>query len=59
MSNGTIGSEAMRTFEAPIGNNFATVGPEEQEEDAVKGFVDTHVAGRRGSMISREDVAVE
>jgi hypothetical protein len=49
----------MRTFEAPIGNDFATVGPEESEADAVKGFVDTHVAGRKGSMISRKDVAVE
>ena len=49
----------MRTFEAPIGNDFATVGPEEPEADAVKGFMDTHVAGRRGSMISREDAAAE
>ena len=49
----------MRTFEAPIGNDFATVELEEPEADAVKGFVDTHVAGRRGSMISREDVAAE
>ena len=24
-SNGTIGSETVRTFEAPIGNNFPTV----------------------------------
>ena len=45
----------MRAFEATVGN----VGPEEPEVDAVKGFVDTHVAGRRGSMISREDVAAE
>ena len=49
----------MRTFEAPIGNDFATVELEEPEADAVKGFVDTHVAGRRGSMISREDVVAE
>ena len=49
----------MRTFEAPIGNDFATVGPEEPKTDAVKGIVDTHVAGRRGSMISREDVTAE
>jgi hypothetical protein len=45
----------MRAFEATVGN----VGPEEPEVDAVKGFVDTHVAGRRGSMISRKDVTPE
>jgi hypothetical protein len=49
----------MRTFKAPIGNDFTTVGPEEPEADVVKGFVDTHVAGRRSSMISRKDVAAE
>ena len=59
MSNGTIGSKAVRIFEAPIGNDFPTVGPKEPETDAVKCFVDTHVADRRGSMISRKDVASE
>jgi hypothetical protein len=61
MSNGTIGSEAVRVFKAPIGNNFPTVGPKEPETNVVKGFVDsiTNVAGRRGSIISRKDVALE
>jgi hypothetical protein len=45
MSNRTIGSETMRTFEAPISNNFPTMGPKEPKTDTVKGFVDTHVAG--------------
>jgi hypothetical protein len=45
MSNGTIGSETVRTFDkAPIGNDFPTMGPKEPKIDAVKGFVDTHVA---------------
>ena len=44
------------TFDTPI---FAAVGQKETEADAVKGFVDTHVAGRKGSMISRKDVAPE
>jgi hypothetical protein len=45
MSNRTIGSEAVRTFEAPIGNDFPTMEPKEPKADAVKGFVNTHVAG--------------
>jgi hypothetical protein len=49
----------MREFEAPIGNDFVTVGPKEPEADAVKGFVDTYVTSRRGSVISREDVMPE
>jgi hypothetical protein len=36
----------MRTFEAPIGNDFATVGPEKPEVDAVKGFIDSYPCGR-------------
>jgi hypothetical protein len=44
-SNRTIGSETVRTFEAPIGNALPTMGPKELKTDAVKGFVDTHVAG--------------
>jgi len=43
-SNGTVVSETVRTFEAPIGNNFLTVGSKEVETDAVKGFVDIHLA---------------
>ena len=38
-------SETVRTFEAPIGNDFPTMGPKEPKTDAVKGLVDTHVAG--------------
>ena len=44
-SNRTIGSEIVRTFEAPIRNDFSTMRPKESKADAVKGFVDTHVAG--------------
>ena len=44
-SNRTIGSETVMTFEAPIGDDFPTMGPKEPKADAVKGFVDTHVAG--------------
>jgi hypothetical protein len=44
-SNGTIGSETVRTFEAPISNDFPAMGPEEPKTDAMRGFVDTYVAG--------------
>ena len=44
-SNGTIGSETVRTFEAPIGNDFPTMRPKDSKADAVKGFVNTYVAG--------------
>jgi hypothetical protein len=59
MSNGTISSETVKTFEAPIGNDFPTMGSKEPKTDAVKGFVDTHVAGWKGGMVGRENVAAE
>jgi hypothetical protein len=58
-SNRTIGSETVRTFEAPISNDFPTMGPKEPKADVVKGFVDTHVAGGRSGMVGRENVATE
>jgi hypothetical protein len=58
-SNRTIGSETVRTFEAPIRNDFSTMRPKESKADAVKGFVDTHVAGWRGGVVGRENVAAE
>jgi hypothetical protein len=58
-SNRPIGSEVVGAFEAPIGNDFPTVIPKEMEMNVVEGFVDTHEAGRGGSMEDREDVAAE
>ena len=34
-------------------------GPEEPEADAMKGFVDAHVASGRGSVIGGKDVATK
>ena len=59
MSNRTIGSETVRTFETPSRNDFSTMRPKESKADAVKGFVDTHVAGGRGGMVSRENVVAK
>jgi hypothetical protein len=51
-----VGSDAMGALEDPVGNIFATERPEETKTNAMKSFVDTHMAGGRGCMISRENV---
>ena len=54
--NSAIGSDAMRALEDPVGNIFAAERPEETKTNAMESFVDTHMAGGRGGMISRENV---
>jgi hypothetical protein len=56
-SNGTIGGDTVRALKDPGSDVFSTERPEKAEADAVKGFINTHMAGRRRSVVGREDVA--
>ena len=48
----------MRTLKDPVGDVLlATAWPKEAKTNAVQGLADTHVAGRRGCMVSQEDVS--
>jgi hypothetical protein len=49
----------MRALKNPIGDVFATEGPEEPKADAMGGLADTHATGGRRSMAGRKDVAAE
>jgi hypothetical protein len=44
-------------LEAPVGYILATVWPEKTEADAMEGFVNPHMPGRRGCMVGGEDIA--
>jgi hypothetical protein len=46
-------------LEDPRGDIFATVRPEKTETDAMKGFVDTHVASGGRGMVGRKDITAE
>jgi hypothetical protein len=57
--DGAVGSDAVRALKNPGGDVFATEGPKETEADAVEGFVDAHMTGRRRCMVGGEDVAAK
>ena len=57
--HGAINGKAMRATENPIGDVTAAVGQEESKTDAVKCFVDAHMAGSGGGVICRENVATK
>jgi hypothetical protein len=57
-SNSTIGGNTVRALKDPGSDIFPTERPEKAEADAVlEGFIITHMAGRRRSVVGREDVA--
>jgi hypothetical protein len=57
--DGAVGGNAVRALKDPIGDIFAAEGPEEAEANAVQSFVNTHVTGRGGCVIGREDVTAK
>ena len=57
--NRSISGDAVRALEAPVCDVLAAARPKEAEADAMEGFVDTHVAGRGGRMVSGEYVAAK
>jgi hypothetical protein len=47
------------TLEAPSSNVLVAVRPKEAKADAMKGFIDAHVACGGGGVISRKDVTTK
>jgi hypothetical protein len=58
-SDGSIGCDAVRALKDPIGDVLSTLWPKEAETDAMQSFVNAHMAGGRGGMVSRKDVPTE
>jgi hypothetical protein len=56
-SNSTIGGDTVRALKDPSSDVFSTERPEKAEANAVKGFINTHMAGRWRSVVGRKDVA--
>lgn len=52
-------SDTVGTAKNPLGNVLAAEGPEEAETNAMEGFVDAHVASRRGRVVGGEDITTE
>ncbi len=57
--DGAVGGDAVRALKNPGSDVLAAHMPEEAEADAVEGFMNTHVTGRRGGMVGGEDVATQ
>jgi hypothetical protein len=57
--DGAVGGDAMRALKNPGGDIFAAHRPEEAETDAVEGFINTHVTGRRRGMVGGEDITAQ
>jgi hypothetical protein len=57
--DGAVGGDAVRALKNPGSDAFAAHRPKEAETDAVEGFINTHVTGRRGGMVGGEDVATQ
>jgi hypothetical protein len=51
-----VDCKAVQALQHPIGNVTTAVWPKEAESDAVKGFIDTHVACSGCSMVCGESV---
>jgi hypothetical protein len=56
---GTICGDAMGATEDPFSDSFLTVRPKEEQTDAVKHFMYTHVPGDCSGMICRKDITAE
>ena len=57
--DGAVRSDAVRALKNPLGDVFADEMPEEPESDAMQSLINTHMAGRRGGVVSREDVTTK
>ena len=57
--DGAVRSDAVRALKNPLGDVFADERPEEPESDAMQSLINTHMAGRRRGVVSREDVTTK
>jgi hypothetical protein len=57
--DGAVDSNTVAALEDPVSNVLAIGRPEEAEADAMKRFVDAHMASGRGSVVRIEDGAAK
>jgi hypothetical protein len=58
-ADGTIGGDTVWAFEDPISDVLAIEGPEKSKPDSMKCFINVHMAGSGGGVVSGEDSTAE